>query len=421
MSMLHTQHERALDIAANKPSVAAFFSYGFRPFFLGAAVFGATLMAVWILFVTSQSELGWPNWLPVEGAPYAWHGHEMVFGFAAAAIAGFLLTAVPNWTGALPLSGPPLVALFALWLAGRLAMGFSARLPFALVAATDLAFLPSLGAFAAQQLLVKPAARNLIFLALLAILTLVNLTFHLATQQIIDIDAILAVRFSLLVVAIFIAIIGGRIIPAFTHNWLNINAKGSPMPQRVAWLDGASILSIAAYAVTTLSGTHAGVEGAVALVAALLNAARLVLWRGWTTFREPIVWILHLGYLWLVVGLALGAAAALTNLVPASLASHAFGAGAVGTTMMAVMSRASLGHTGRPLVAPRPIVLSYLLVNMAAAVRVLGPILAPGHVVAVLTTAALAWIVAFGVFTVVYAPILTTERVHLKVKAARPT
>jgi uncharacterized protein involved in response to NO len=397
------------------PSLEAFFSYGFRPFFLGAAVFTALLMTVWLAFVATVLTGNTSNWLPIAGSPFAWHAHEMVFGFAGAAMAGFLLTAVPNWTGALPLSGPPLIVLFLMWLAGRVGMGLSGLLPGWLVAGLDLMFLPVLAAFAAAQLLVKPAGRNMVFLLLLAVMTAGNVLYHAATFGVLDFDPLSAARTGMLMVAIMIAIIGGRIVPAFTHNWLHIREGGQLLPRRIDRLDQASIVSIGLFAAFVVFGLPESLQGVAAGLAAALNGMRLWLWRGWSARREPIVWILHLGYAWLVVGLCLSAASAFQAGIPASLASHAFGTGAAGTMIMAVMSRASLGHTGRPLVAPPPIVGAYLLVTLASLLRVFGPLVVPGHPSAVLTLAALAWIAAFVIFAIVYAPILTMPRVHTKV------
>lgn len=397
-----------------RPSFEALFSYGFRPFFLGAAVHAALAMAIWTAWIAAAA-VGWPqDWLPVAGSPYAWHAHEMVFGFAAAAIGGFLLTAVPNWTGALPLSGSPLVLLFAVWLAGRAAMGLSALLPYPPVIAIDVLFLPLLGGFAARQLFVRPALRNLVFLVLVAALTLCNVLFHVGNAGYVAVDPLAPVRTAILVVVLMIAIIGGRIIPAFTHNWLHGQNASARMPRRVPWLDGVALASLAVLVLLEAGGVPDAVLAAAALIAAVAHGARLALWRGLATRREPIVWVLHLGYAWIVVGLALAALAAATGAIPGAIAVHALGTGAIGTMILAVMSRASLGHTGRRLIAPRAIVWAYSLVTLAALLRVAGPVLAPQHYAATLALAAFAWIGAFLLFTVVYAPILTTPRVHTK-------
>jgi uncharacterized protein involved in response to NO len=179
-----------------------------------------------------------------------------------------------------------------------------------------------------------------------------------------------------------------------------------------------SILSVAAFALLSILPAPALAAGLAALAAALLNSVRLYLWRGWSTRGAPIVWVLHLGYAWVVVGLGLAAAAALSNAVPVALAAHAFGTGAGGTMILAVMSRAALGHTGRPLVVARPVVWAYLLVTLAAFLRVVAPLIVPQHYPIVLTASAVSWIAAFALFTVVYAPILTTPRVHMKAGGA---
>lgn len=393
-----------------------FFSYGFRPFFLGAAVHATLLMCVWLAFVVSTHVGGAGAWLPVAGSPYAWHAHELALGFTTAAIGGFLLTAVPNWTGALPLSGRPLAGLFALWLVGRVAMLFSGFLPAALVAAADLAFVPVLAGVAVLQLLVKPARHNFALVALLAVITAANAAYHLGNSGLVAIDPLAAMRAVVLVVAVMIAMIGGRIIPAFTHNWLNLRPHKGPMPRRNARIDLAAVASVALFAAVEIGSPGSVFSGAAAALAALLNGVRLQGWRGWSARTEPIVWVLHLGYAWLVAGLGLSAVAALTGAVPQSLAYHAFGAGAAATMILAVMSRASLGHTGRKLVAPRPIVAAYVLVTLAALARVVGPILSTGPAMTgvVLALAALAWIAAFALFAIVYAPILTTARVREK-------
>ena len=394
------------------------FSYGFRPFFLAAAVYAVLVMSLWFIWIVTTVAVGLQDWLPVAGSPFAWHGHEMVYGFAAAAASGFLLTAVPNWTGTLPLSGTPLVLLFAVWLSGRIVMGISGTLPYALVAAIDLAFLPALGAFAAGQLLEKPALRNFVFLVIVVALTLCNVVFHLTTFGFLAVDPLAANRIGVLLVVIMIAIIGGRIIPACTHNWLHLNGVSGQMPQRFAWLDVASIISIVVFVLLETVGSPDALRGAAALIAAAFNGARLALWRGFATRKEPMVWVLHLAYAWIVVGLALSAAANFTGHVSTAIASHAFGTGAIGTMIMAVMSRASLGHTGRRLVASRPIVEAYLLVTLAAVVRVVGPLLTSQYYAAVLGGAGVAWVAAFTLFVLVYAPILTTPRVHMKTMTA---
>ena len=394
-------------VARQRVSVHALFSYGFRPFFLGAGVSAQVVMGIWIAWLSMQM----PGWAMFGSSPFAWHAHEMIFGFAAAALAGFLLTAVPNWTGALPLSGPPLMLLFAVWLLGRMAMLAAGLLGPVTVAVVDLVFLPLLGVSAARQLFVKPAARNVMLLAILAALVGANVAYHLASSGIWPGQELGGLQFALMLLVLMIAIIGGRVIPAFTHNWLHLNSASARMPQRLTWLDAAAIVSVALVAVLQLIPAPEWVQGCITLFAALANAARLFLWRGAPTWRAPIVFILHIGYAWLVVGLLLMSAAAFRSGLPSIPAEHAFGAGAVTTMIMAIMSRASLGHTGRAIIAPKAVVLGYGLLTLAAFLRVFGVGIGPAHYTQVLQVAGLAWIAAFGLFVVVYAPILMTPRV----------
>jgi uncharacterized protein involved in response to NO len=388
-------------------SWTALFSYGFRPFFLGAGIYAVVAMSTWVGWLLTQH----PAWLASQGSPAAWHAHEMVFGFAMAAVAGFLLTAVPNWTGALPLSGRPLQTLFTVWVAGRVAMFGAGALPDVFVAAVDLAFVPLLAMLAARQLLVKPAPRNFVFLVLLAGMTIANALYHAAASGLISIDAVRPVRAGLLIIVLMVVIVGGRIVPAFTHNWLHLNAPQASLPRRYAFLDLAAAVSVALFAVCEIGAAPAAYVGSTAVAAALINATRLMLWRGWATWRAPIVWVLHVGYAWIVVGLVMAGASVFVPGVPGSLAMHAFGTGAAGTMVMAVMTRASLGHTGRPLIASPQVVLAYVLVILAALTRTFGILLGPDFYMPLLVAAAVSWIMAYVLFVIAYAPMLTRPRI----------
>jgi uncharacterized protein involved in response to NO len=274
----------------------------------------------------------------------------------------------------------------------------------------DLAFLPLLGVSAARQLFVKPAPRNFTLLGILTAMLAANLVYHLSSTSFVAGAELSALRFALMLLVLLIAIIGGRVIPAFTHNWLHLNRASARMPQRFAWLDAAAIVGVALLALLQVVSAPDWVAGCIALVAALANGARLILWHGAPTRRAPIVLVLHVGYAWLVIGLVLMGAAAFGSGLPSIAAEHAFGAGAVATMIMAIMTRASLGHTGRAIVAPKSIVLAYGLLTLAAFLRVFGMELAPGYYSEMLQVSASAWLGAFGLFVVVYAPILTTPR-----------
>lgn len=394
-----------------RPTLSALFSYGFRPFFLSASAYAAVVMAVWLAWIGIHAANASLTWISISGAPHVWHAHEMVFGFGAAAVAGFLLTAVPNWTGALPASGRPLAILFAMWAAGRLAMWTSALVPAFLTAAVDLAFIPFLALHVAHQLFVRPQSKNMVFLGLLTVLFLANGTYHLTAVGVLTLEPTAGIRVGLLALVAMVVVIGGRIVPSFTHNHLKRISPDAPMPVRHALLDRASLVLVMAFAIAAALQLPDRVVGMLAALAALANGARLVLWRGHATLDAPIVVVLHVGYAWLVVGLAIWAAADLGGFMSEVAALHALATGGIGTMVLAVMSRASLGHTGRPLVVSPSIAVAYALVSLAAVLRVFGPALLPQAYNEIMLVAGLAWLAAFATFTVVYFPILTSARV----------
>ncbi len=258
---------------------------------------------------------------------------------------------------------------------------------------------------------------------LLGILTAMvgaNVAYHLARAGVGAGAELGALRFALMLLVLLIAIIGGRVIPAFTHNWLHLNRPSARMPQRFAWLDAASIVSVALVVVLQLLPAPDRVAGWLALFAALANGTRLVLWRGMATWRAPIVFILHVGYAWLVIGLLLTGFAALTSGLPSVAAEHALGAGAVATMIMAIMTRASLGHTGRAIVAPKPVVVGFALLTLAAFLRVFGSDLSQAYYPEMLQLAGAAWLGAFGLFVATFAPVLLTPRLGAAARDGPP-
>lgn len=396
---------RGADISAHP-----FFSHAFRPFFLGAAIYAAFAMALWLVWIAIHAVNASLTWITIAGAPHVWHAHEMVFGFGTAAVAGFLLTAVPNWTGALPISGRPLIGLFLLWLAGRIGMLFTAFMHPTLVAAIDLSFIPVLSLHVTHQLFASPQSRNMIFLALLSALFLANVSYHLCIVGILNTDPTTGMRAGVLVLTLLIVIIGGRIVPSFTHNHLQRVAPEVKSPLRSDRLDRATLLATLAFVLIALIPVPDAIVATAAGTAALANATRLAGWRGLATLSSPIVAVLHIGYLWIVIGLSVWCLAKATDFISEVSALHALSTGAVGTMVLAVMSRASLGHTGRPLVAPKPIAVAYAMVSLSALLRTFGPAIAPEHYNTIMLAAGVSWIVAFAVFAIVYFPILTKPR-----------
>jgi uncharacterized protein involved in response to NO len=380
----------------------ALWGYGFRPFFLGAGVLATLLVPWW------ASALAWGVPLGTRWPPSLWHGHEMLFGFFAAAIAGFLLTAVPSWTGARGFAGWPLVALAGTWALGRIAVSSASLWPLPVVAAIDLAFLPGLAALLLPPL-VRSRNRNTALLAVLAALWAADAVFYAGLAAG---NAALA-RHALLVgidiVLLLVTVIGGRIVPAFTAAALRQHGDTTPMRvwQALTPLAVGAMLAVVAVDVVSPEST---IAGATALVAAVVQAARLAQWRGLAAWRLPIVWVLHLAYLWLPLGFALKALALLGGSALGAFHLHALTIGAAASMIVAVMTRASLGHTGRALVAAPQIGLAYGLLTAAAVVRVFGPASLPLPYVDLILLAAALWVTAFALFLWVYAPILLSPR-----------
>jgi uncharacterized protein involved in response to NO len=384
------------------------FSQGFRPFFLIAGIWAplGLLLSLALLF-------GFVD-LPITGVAMSWHAHEMLFGFVTAAVAGFILTAVPNWTGRLPLQGAPLAVLVALWLAGRLAMAFGDAIGVATSGAIDATFLIALLAAVAREVIAGRNWRNLPVVAALSVLAAANILFHLEAGGAIDSGGA-PLRLGLAVVAVLVALIGGRVVPSFTRNAL-AKAGEDVLPAAMGPIDALHMLATV-IAMLIWAAMPEGVVPGVALVAAaVLGLVRLARWRGLKTLAEPLLWSLHLGYLWLAAALALLGAAALGEAIPVTAGIHALTAGAFGTMILAVMSRATLGHTGRPLTAGKGLAGAYLLVGFAALLRIVAA-LADQASDTLLILAAASWCGAFLAFLAICGPMLTRPRPG-KIKAA---
>jgi uncharacterized protein involved in response to NO len=377
----------------------ALFNLGFRPFFLLAALFAALGVPLW----TAE----YFGLLPAGGyaTGVVWHAHEMVFGFALAVITGFLFTAARNWTGLPTPTHGPLAALAALWLAGRVLMVSG---PGWLAAPVDVAFLPAV-ALALWLPLQRSRNRNRFFVALLLVLAAANLAFHLAQGGGIAITPLGPVRFALYLVVIIVTIMAGRVIPSFTQN-----AIPAARTRHHRMLDLASIWATALALGSGLMGAPAAIMAPLCVAAAGLQAARLWMWDPWCTRSRPILWILHLSYAWIPMGLLLMGLAALTAAVPAVLADHALSVGAVGGMIVGMITRTARGHTGRPLQVSRPEVAAYALVHLAAGIRVLLPVAWPaGYGLAVAASGTL-WSAAFLLYLIVYVPVLARPRLDGK-------
>jgi uncharacterized protein involved in response to NO len=389
-----------------RPS-AALWAAPFRPFFIATAAYAIIALFAWLAQLMG----------PLQPAglfdPMRWHAHEMLFGMVSAAIAGFLLTAMATWTGTRLLSGRALIGLFALWLAGRLAMWSSGWLPGWLVSITDLAFLAVVAIYAGRVIWQAGSHRNLIVVGVVCALWLCNLAFHLGWLT----DQPLLVQRSELaaigLIVLLMVIIGGRITPAFTRNWLKRHEQDSSAVRSWSWLEWSGLLSLVALAILAMAGAPALWLGTVAGLAAAVQLLRLLLWSGWKTWPDPLMWILHLAYAWIPLGLGLMAWSLLGPGLPATAWLHALGSGAMGMLILAVMTRVALGHTGLPLQLPRPAVWIYLAILMAALLRLMTALGAlPWALGLALST--LGWLAAFGLYLLLYLPILTQPRVDGK-------
>jgi uncharacterized protein involved in response to NO len=379
----------------------ALLSYGFRPLFLGAALWAALAMGLWIAVLTGRLDL------PTRFSPVDWHAHALLYGFLPAVIAGFLLTAVPNWTGRLPIVGWPLLALVLVWIAGRVATSFSALLPAGLAASVDLAFLALLAAVLGREIAAGRNWRNLPVLAALVLLWTGNLLFHLDAAGGMAAQG-LGARLGIAGAVFLILLIGGRIVPSFTRNWLARRPAG-PLPVPPGRFDLAAVALGGVALATWCAAPAAQATGLLALAAGLVHLLRLARWAGWRTLAEPLVAILHVGYAFAALGfLAVAAAILAPALVAPGAALHAWTTGAAGVMTLAVMTRASLGHTGQPLAATPATIAIYAAAITAATLRLIDGF-APGlpHV---LTLAGLSWMAAFGGFALAYGGLLVRPR-----------
>ena len=375
------------------------FSYGFRPFFLGAGLWAIMAMVLWIGAIAGGWDIGG------EYGATNWHAHEMVFGYSSAALAGFLLTAVPNWTGRLPVSGIPLLLLFGLWCAGRLALLAPGLLTLSVSIAIDSAFLPMLLAVCAREIIAGRKWKDLKMLVGILILALANIGFHLLVIS--GGDTGLANRLGVAAFVMLITIMGGRVVPSFTRNWL-AKRQVAQLPAPFGRFDGIALfIGLAALVLWVFSPETLWTAIACAFAGAL-HLVRLWRWQGWRCWDEKLVLILHLGYAFVPAGFIATSLSALGWAEPVA-ALHLFTVGAIGVMTLAIMSRATRGHTGLPLVASAMTVASYAAVIAATLLRPLASIW-PDQATDLLSAAGLCWIIGFALFVAEYGPHLITRR-----------
>ena len=373
----------------------AILSYGFRPFFLLGAICAGLAILVWL--PVFHGELS----LHSAFAPRDWHVHEMLFGYLPAVMTGFLFTAMPNWTGRLPIQGRPLLLLVLVWIAGRIAVTVSADTGWLLAFLIDVSFLALVVAMTAREIIAAKNWRNLKVILLIGLMLTGNIAFHVEAHTNGGADD--SVRIGLAVVILLISLIGGRIIPNFTRNWL-AREKPGRLPAPFGRFDMAIVAITALVLVLWIARQQGLMVGSLLALVGVLHLVRLGRWAGDRTFGERLVLILHVGYAFVPLGFLLGAMAAI-GLIPASAGIHAWMAGAAGVMTLAVMTRASLGHTGQPLTASLPTQAIYVAAIVAALARICAAIDLQLNE-ALLHLAAGAWVAAFLGFAMVYGPAL---------------
>jgi uncharacterized protein involved in response to NO len=376
------------------PRGFALWALGFRPFYLLASIFGALSIALWSLQFT--------GWLPHPYLPAPiWHAHEMIFGFVLAVVVGFLFTAGRNWANRPTPTGAPLAAIVALWIAARILV----LTPFGWAGAIANAAFPLAAAVALAIPFWRAGnRRNYFFVALLVLLSCATLAVHLGELGVVRLPGWVGIQAALDVILFIVAVMAGRVVPMFTNNGIpGVGAARQPMLEKIA--PGSVLVLLAADVL------QAG--GAVLAVLATLSAgahfARWILWQPWKTLRTPLVWVLHAAYLWVVVHLLLRAAAAL-GWLPPSLATHALTVGAIGGVIIGMITRTARGHTGRPLRADGYETTCYVLVMLAAVLRVFVPLAAPALLLTAVLSSGALWAAAFGLYAVRYWPVLTRPR-----------
>lgn len=375
--------------------VITLFAYPFRIFFLSLALWAVVIVVLWVALITGHAGL------PLAWAPMMWHQHEMLFGLLSAGIAGFLLTAVCVWTQTERLQGAGLLALWLVWGLGRLLATLGASVPEVMVVAANLLFLPLVMLDAGWRIWRARQRRQLIVLMVVALLWSMQAGFLLLGPA----------RFAeaaLLTAVLLMLVIGGRITPAFSGNWLRMRGGAAERVRTLPALEVATLASSALLVPAVLLGLPAMALALLAFVAAITSGVRLLLWRGWLVGAEPLLWILHLSLLWVPVALLLLAGAAL-GLWPATVWLHAAGVGAMGGLILGVISRVSLGHTGRPLVLPPGMVPAFVILHLGAAIRVLAALSVLPWKAGILLSGA-CWVVAFLFFIWRYAGILARPR-----------
>ena len=376
---------------------------GFRPFFLSGALFSVVAIILWLLMYK-----GTVSFVPLGGG-YWWHIHEMIFGFGCAIIAGFLLTAVQNWTGVRGAQGATLLALLLLWIAGRIVVLFPDFLGSVLTTIIDLSFLPAVAYVLAKPIVAIKQYRNLFFVPLLLLFTIANLEMHLAIYYPETFTINYSAYAGVILVTFLMSVMAGRVTPMFTANGTQ-TTKATPLP----WLDKVTngTLAVAMFYLLfqPLIGFSEAFFGILLIIAGLFQGMRWLRWRPWITLGVPLLWSIHISIKFIAYGLIILGLSYLIIEIPSNHIWHLLTIGGMGGLILAMISRVSLGHTGRPLVPPKSMTLAYVLIALAALVRALGPWALPEKTMLFIDISGTFWLLAFGIFVFTYGPMLMSAR-----------
>ena len=387
-------------------ATSPFWQAGFRPFFLSAALYALLVLCLWVLIVAGQIELD--SYI----APSLIHGHEMIYGFGVAAITGFILTAMPNWTRTRPLSGLALMGLYTLWLIGRLSLWAGTFLPFTLLATLDLVFLPVLAIITARVLYKAGNKKNLMLPGIFLVLALLNLCFYLSEMGQITISSRSILEASISILLLMITIIGGRIVPAFTRNALNkygaVIENSAPGKLNILCIAGTTLMIPGDLIFSEAWPTY---FASYCLGLAALHFARLCYWKGWLTRHDPLLWAMHVGYLWLPIGLLLKSYGLFKFGYFWEGALHALTTGAIATMILIVMIRASFGHTGSAIKSNFFLTTALISITLSAALRVTHSIAESELSSLLLYFSSFFWVMAFGLYVFYFFPLLLRPRV----------
>jgi uncharacterized protein involved in response to NO len=383
--------------------ITPLFRLGFRPFFLSGALFSVIAIILWLFILKGKIAL------QPFGSGYWWHIHEMIFGFACAIVAGFLLTAVQNWTGTRGIYGRKLMLLFTIWLLGRIVMLYPQLFGNTFSSFIDLSFLPLTAFFLAQPIINVKQYRNLFFIPLLGLFTLANLEMHLAIYYPQQFNVTFAGYSGVMLVIFLMSVMAGRVLPMFTANGTGTQ-KVLPIKILEIVTNGSLAIAMLSLLLQPLIGFNKMVFALILIIAGLAQAFRWLRLRPWITLGVPLLWSFHFAILFVWFGLVILGISYLQTDVPVNHVWHLLTIGGIGGIILAMTSRVSLGHTGRPLTPPRVMNIAFMAISLAALIRVFGPLITPSKALIFYDISGFFWLIAFACFVVKYGPMLLSGR-----------